>query len=88
MSTAGEQDLLQTKAPHPWLQSYPANVDWHAAFPAKPLYTLLDDAAANFGARPCTSFFGRTQTYTQVASLVNEAAAGLQRLGVTKGTKV
>ena len=78
----------ETPPPHPWLASYPAEVDWHSVFTPKPLFYLLDDAAAQYGARPCTSFYGRTQTYSEIASLVNEAAAGLQRLGVTKGTKV
>jgi len=88
MLVSDEPTPQDASVPHPWLKSYPAAVVWDTAFPAKPLHTLLDDAAAQFGARPCTSFEGRTLTYSEIANLVNKAAAGLQRLGVTKGTKV
>ncbi len=93
MPAAGDTTTLDTgesaAAPHhPWLKSYPSNVNWHATFAPRPLFALLDDATAQNGARPCTSFLGRTLTYSEMATLVNQAAAGLQRLGVTKGTKV
>ena len=88
MSMTGEISPSDAIAPHPWLASYPAAVDWHTVYSPRPLFALLDDAAAQFGARPCTCFEGRTLTYTEVAALVNNTAAGLQRLGVTKGTKV
>ncbi len=86
MSTMGE--MSPADRPQPWLCSYPTGVDWHQTYPPRPLFALLDDASAAYGARPCTSFEGRTLTYAEISALVNEAAAGLQRLGVTKGTKV
>ncbi len=38
--------------------------------------------------RPCTNFFGRLTIYGEIEALVDRAAAGLQQLGVGKGTKV
>lgn len=73
---------------YPWVQRYPGDVDWFAAIPSSPVHALLDDAARSYPGRPCTNFFGRRTTYAEIAALVDQAAAGLQRLGVRKGTKV
>jgi long-chain acyl-CoA synthetase len=78
----------QETARHPWLASYPRNVDWHATFAPAPLYRLLDTALAKHAARPCTNFLGRKLTYGELGQLVDRATAGLQKLGVGKGTKV
>jgi len=75
-------------ARHPWLASYPADVDWYATFPPAPLHSLLDAALTKHAARPCTNFLGRKLTYGELGRLVDRAAAGLQALGVGKGTKV
>jgi long-chain acyl-CoA synthetase len=74
--------------PYPWLKRYPAHVDWHQRFRPAPVYALLDASVARFGARPCTSFLGKTLTYSEIGALVSRTAAGLQTLGVKKGTKV
>ncbi|MFY9643457.1 MAG: long-chain fatty acid--CoA ligase [Rhodomicrobium sp.] len=74
--------------PHPWLRSYPAGVDWFQKFTPAPLPSLLDDAAARYGGRLATGFFGKTMTYAELAHAVNRTAKGLQALGVTKGTHV
>ncbi|HRY07674.1 MAG TPA: long-chain fatty acid--CoA ligase, partial [Hyphomicrobiaceae bacterium] len=47
-----------------------------------------DNAVARFGARTATNFLGRTMTYAELGQQVERAAAGLQRLGVRKGTRV
>ena len=73
---------------HSWLKSYPEGVDWNMPIPAKPLFTLLDDAVARFPQRPCIDFLGRIYTYGEIDVLVDRAAAGFQGLGVEKGTKV
>jgi long-chain acyl-CoA synthetase len=78
----------QKAAPYPWLNRYPKTVDWHQRFEPAPVYSLLDASVARFGDRPCTSFYGRKFTYRKVGELVDRTAAGLQSLGVTKGTKV
>jgi long-chain acyl-CoA synthetase len=73
---------------YPWLRHYPAGVDWHAEITGVPLFTFLDDAARAYPARPCTNFFGRLTSYGDLVRMVDRAAAGLQQLGVRKGTKV
>jgi long-chain acyl-CoA synthetase len=71
-----------------WLNRYPEGVDWHQRFAPAPLHQLLDEAAAKYAARPCTNFLGRVLSYGEIARQVDRAAAGLQRLGVKKGSKV
>ncbi|MCE2492666.1 MAG: long-chain fatty acid--CoA ligase [Alphaproteobacteria bacterium] len=73
---------------HSWLKSYPEGVDWNMPIPAKPLFTLLDDAVTRFPQRPCIDFLGRIYTYGELDVLVDRAASGFQGLGVEKGTKV
>lgn len=73
---------------HPWLKSYPKATRWDATFSPRPLHSILDETARRFPRKPCTHFLGRTLTYGEVAAQVNAAAAGLQRLGVRKGSKV
>jgi len=77
-----------TTPPMPWLRRYPRGVDWNMALDVAPLFSLLDEAVERHGALPCTLFLGKTLTYAEVGLLVDQAAAGLQRLGVKKGTKV
>lgn len=76
------------RADHAWIKSYPQGVDWHMALDPEPLFHLMDSAAERSAKRPCTTFLGRTLTYGEIGALVNQAAAGLQQLGVIKGTKV
>ena len=71
-----------------WLRHYPAGVDWHARITPAPLTHLLDQAVARHGGRPCTNFLGKIQSYRDIGHMVDAAAAGLQRMGVKKGTKV
>ena len=77
-----------TASPLPWLRTYFQDVDWHRPYPPAPVHTLLDEAAARHPANVCTYFLGRTMTYAEIARASNHAAAGLQKLGVGKGTKV
>jgi long-chain acyl-CoA synthetase len=75
-------------APYRWLSKYPNGVDWFQKFRPQPLGQLLDTAVAKYGSRPCTNFLGRTLTYAEIGQLVDRTAAGLQRLGVKRGTKI
>ena len=77
-----------TAVPYPWLKSYPPDVDWFQKFAPAPLPSLLDGAAARFGGRPATAFFGKTMTYAALARSVDRAAKGLRGLGVRDGTRV
>ncbi|AHB48893.1 AMP-dependent synthetase [Hyphomicrobium nitrativorans NL23] len=77
-------------APHAyaWLRSYPKDVQWTMAAAPRPLFSLIETAAAEHPDRPCANFLGSSLTYREIADLVDRAAAGLQALGVIKGTKV
>ncbi len=75
-------------AAHAWLHRYPSNVDWFGDIPDGPVFSLLDDAVRSYPQRPCTNFFGRITSYAEMGSHVDAVAAGLQKLGVGKGTKV
>jgi len=76
------------EAGHPWLKSYPAHLDWDHAYQPTAIGTLLDRAVNDYPGSTCTNFLGRKLTYGEISQLVDRAAAGLQRLGVQKGTKV
>lgn len=73
---------------NPWLKSYPPEVDWAAELPSKPLYSLLDDAAALHASRPCIHFHGRQFTYSEIKSLSDRAAKGLAAAGFKPGMKL
>jgi long-chain acyl-CoA synthetase len=49
---------------------------------------ILDRAAEQYGPLPALYFMGRSMDYAELGRLTNYAAAGLQKLGVMKGTKV
>ncbi len=71
-----------------WLGNYPSGVDWYKSFDPQPLWHLLDRAVATHPTWTCTSFLGKRLSYGEIGELVDHAAAGLQKMGVTKGTKV
>ena len=78
----------QEPAPYPWLRKYPKDVDWFQRFKPVPMGQLLDSAVAAHGNRTCTNFLGKKLTYAEIGRLVDWTAAGLQKLGVKRGTKV
>jgi long-chain acyl-CoA synthetase len=73
---------------YPWLKTYPGNIDWSAPLAGRPLPSLLEETAAQFGSRVCTNFLGRETTYGEIQRLVDCVAAGLQQRGVKKGVNV
>ena len=58
--------------------------------PLEPLAlpVLLDRSASAFPDRPALSFHGRRWTYLELATLVDRATAGLQRLGLKPGDRI
>jgi long-chain acyl-CoA synthetase len=76
------------EAPYPWLKSYPPEVDWFAEIPSKPLYELLDDAAAIHAGRTCVEFKGRQFTYAEIKLLSDKVAKGLTEAGFKPGMKL
>jgi len=73
---------------HPWLRHYPPDVTWDQTFTPILVSTLLDDAVAAFGSRPCTYFLGKRLSYAEIGALSDRAAKGLRALGVGEGVKV
>jgi long-chain acyl-CoA synthetase len=64
----------------PWLAHYPADMDWHANIPVKPLYALLDDTVAKHPHQPAFDFMGKKWTYAELGKLVDRFACGLKKL--------
>ena len=77
-----------SKPQHPWLAHYPKGVDWHEHFTGQPVYALLEQSAARYPQHGALEFFGRNYSYRQLKDLVDKAAGGLAREGVTRGTRV
>lgn len=53
-----------------------------------PVFALLDASVRAHSARTALNFLGRKWTYAELGTMVDAAAAGLQRLGVRKGVRV
>jgi long-chain acyl-CoA synthetase len=64
----------------PWLANYPAEMNWHADLPVKPLYSLLDDTVARHPHQPAFDFMGKKWTYAELGKLVDRFACGLKKL--------
>jgi long-chain acyl-CoA synthetase len=89
MSSAVKPTAEAAQGPaYQWLRKYPKDVDWFQRFRPLSMGQLLDQAVAKYGNRTCTNFLGRKLTYAEIGGLVNRTAAGLQKLGVKKDTKV
>jgi long-chain acyl-CoA synthetase len=81
-------DTITRPADHPWLRTYPKDVEWGAAIPPGPLFKAFDSAVASYPYTSAVDFLGRRYTYEDIDRLVRRAAEGLQKLGVEKGTSV
>jgi long-chain acyl-CoA synthetase len=57
-------------------------------FTPAPAFQMLDETVKRFGGRPAIDFLGKHWNWAEIGRLTNRAAAGLQKLGVTKGVKV
>jgi len=72
----------------PWIAAYPPEIDWYMPIPTGPVPELLDRAVRRFPHNPAISFLGRTTTYAELAAEVDRVTAGLQNIGIGRGTKV
>ncbi len=72
----------------PWLRNYAPGVRWDAGYLAQPLHSILDEAAAKMGSRPCLDFLDKHYTFAEVLDLANRVAKGLQEAGVKPGDRV
>jgi long-chain acyl-CoA synthetase len=92
LTKSGPRDQKSRKCLHavdsPWLRSYPPGIDPSPDFSEKPLYSLLDESAANYADRPCVEFRGRSFSYAEIKTLSDRAAKGLQGSGFKPGMKL
>ncbi|MEX1100921.1 MAG: long-chain fatty acid--CoA ligase [Actinomycetota bacterium] len=73
----------------PWLEHYPPDVPKTLApFPARSLFSLLEDSARRHPDRPATAFFGKHLTYEQLLGRVERFSAVLAGLGIRQGDRV
>ena len=71
-----------------WVKSYEREVEASPVFPEKPLYALLDEAAAKYPLRACVEFKGRTYTYSEINQFSDRLAKGLAEAGFKHGMKL
>ena len=71
-----------------WERHYPEGVSWRAPILKKPLFHIIDQSAEKYAHHTAIEFQGRSWSYAALGKMVNKVAEGLQKFGVTKGTKV
>ena len=69
-------------------QAYPNGVNWDIEIPSVNLLHVLDQSIARFGHRPAIDFMDKKISYQEFGHLINQAAKGLQDMGVKSGDKV
>lgn len=72
----------------PWTRFYDPGVPATLVYRDIPLHAILQEAAQRYAKRVALLFFGKTITFVELDALSDRFAAGLQRLGVRKGTPV
>ena len=75
-------------AQRPWLRSYPPGLAWDTPLPPRSVNQLWEDAVERWPDLPFLHFFGRVQTYAEVARMVRAVAAGMRLHGVGPGSRV
>lgn len=71
-----------------WEKYYPEGLSWRAPILKKPLFHILDHAVEKYPDNDLCDFMGKVWSYKKIGHFVNRFAAGLQEMGVGKGTKV
>ncbi|MBT4106157.1 MAG: long-chain fatty acid--CoA ligase [Proteobacteria bacterium] len=72
----------------PWLNHYPAGLDWDTDIKRQPLYETLAQTAARRRDHVAIDFLDYCLTYGELLEQVNRTAKGLQAMGVKKGSRV
>jgi long-chain acyl-CoA synthetase len=70
-----------------WIAHYSPGIDWNAPIPVKPIYALLDDAAAAYPDKFGFDFLGKRWTYAELSRLADRFAAGLKPM-IEPGARV
>jgi len=72
----------------PWIASYPPEVDGATPIVARPVHTLLDEAAARFPQNDCIDFLDKHYSYSEIKRESDKVARGLQRIGLKPGMRL
>ncbi len=62
--------------------------EWNAAFQARPVHKYFEQTVRDHGNRPAVDFMGKIWTYGEIGALVDSTAAGLQSMGIGRGSHV
>jgi len=79
---------MPASATYPWIDAYPAELDWAAPIAGGSLVDMFDHAIERYADNTCTYFLGRETTYREIGDLADSIAAGLRRHGVEPGTRL
>src|SRR4051812_38635755 len=71
-----------------WREHYDHPGGWDRDFPPLSLPDMFAASAERAARLPCIEFLGRSYPYSEVADGARRVAAGLQRLGVSKGDRI
>ncbi|MDR7391702.1 MAG: long-chain fatty acid--CoA ligase [Armatimonadota bacterium] len=80
--------MSEVRVERPWLRHYDPGVPRHLEVPDIRVDDIVRRAASTYGSRAALVFFGRRISFAELDRLVDRFAAGLQRLGVGRGTAV
>jgi len=71
-----------------WLKHYDEGVPSALNYPKVPLYSFLEDSAANYPDNQALSYLGNSMSYSELDRVVNKAANALIDLDVKQGDRV
>jgi long-chain acyl-CoA synthetase len=72
----------------PWLAHYDDGVPHSIEYPNVNLVQMFEETVQKYPDSPCTFFKGATITYSEMNELTDKLAAGLAKMGITKGDRV
>jgi long-chain acyl-CoA synthetase len=72
----------------PWFPHYPEGVPHRLSLGHETLVAMLSRSGRRFSRRPALYFFGKTLSYQECHSFVEQFACGLAALGIRKGDRV
>ncbi|MEM4312378.1 MAG: long-chain fatty acid--CoA ligase [Nitrososphaerales archaeon] len=72
---------------NPWIKFYPEGLQ-NLNYPAKPLFSLIDDNLSKYENKVIISYYGRAFTYFELFEYTNRFASSLIKKGYKKGDKL
>ncbi len=73
---------------YPWLNNYPAKIDWNMDIDIQPVFNMLQETAKNYPDNPAFDFLGKKYNWREIHDLSRKMAKGLQDHGIKKGDKI